>query len=114
MKLSIFSLLAMLILTLFFAAPAVAETDDFGIPIATSLIFLLVSFVFFLVLRELFCWYWKVNEIVSLLRDIRSAQIRDGASLTRAKHDAPHGINTVGETKENPFSALDNEREIDR
>lgn len=113
MRLAIFPRLAVLILTLTFAAPAIAETDDFGIPVATSLIVLLVSFVLFLVFRELFCWYWKVNEIVSLLRDIRDAQVQNGASPMRAKRDAPHGANTARGTKENPFTALDDEREID-
>ena len=28
-------------------------------------------FVLFLVLRELFCWYWKINEMVKLLSEIR-------------------------------------------
>ncbi len=30
------------------------------------------AFAIFLVGRELFCWYWKVNRIISLLESIDS------------------------------------------
>ena len=30
------------------------------------------SIIIFLICRELFCWYWKQNQIISLLTDIRS------------------------------------------
>jgi ABC-type uncharacterized transport system permease subunit len=32
---------------------------------------LLILTLIFLVLREFFCWYWKVNKIVELLEDIK-------------------------------------------
>jgi hypothetical protein len=28
--------------------------------------------VLFLVLREVWCWYWKINEALSLLKDIQA------------------------------------------
>lgn len=31
---------------------------------------LVIWFIFFLILRELNCWYFKINEIVSLLKSI--------------------------------------------
>ena len=32
---------------------------------------LIIALVLFLFLREIFCWYWKQNEQVKLLREIR-------------------------------------------
>jgi hypothetical protein len=32
-----------------------------------------VFFVVFLILRELMCWYWKINTIVSLLEGIQGS-----------------------------------------
>ena len=40
--------------------------------IVTMLITVVVMIVVFLILREFFCWYWKINEIVSLLSDIKN------------------------------------------
>jgi hypothetical protein len=37
------------------------------------LITLLILFVLFLVLREAVCWYWKINERLGELQQIRSA-----------------------------------------
>jgi hypothetical protein len=34
---------------------------------------LLIIIVIFLIFREIVCWYWKQNEIVSILKDIRHA-----------------------------------------
>ena len=36
-----------------------------------SVIFpLVIGFLIFLILREVMCWYWKINTIVRLLEDI--------------------------------------------
>jgi len=32
---------------------------------------LLIGFAIFMVLRELFCWYWKINRIMEVLEEIR-------------------------------------------
>ncbi len=34
------------------------------------LVYLLVILVIFLLIREVLCWYWKINKVVSLLEDI--------------------------------------------
>jgi hypothetical protein len=39
---------------------------------------LLVLFVIFLVCREIVCWYWKMNETVKLLKQIRDELQRIG------------------------------------
>ena len=36
-----------------------------------TIILVLVGIVIFVLIRELFCWYWKFNEMVTLLREIR-------------------------------------------
>ena len=40
----------------------------FGVIVALG-----VMFLFFLLGRELICWYFKVNQIVALLEDIRDS-----------------------------------------
>jgi hypothetical protein len=37
----------------------------------SSIVVLLVLILFFLIGRELVCWYFKINKITSLLEDIR-------------------------------------------
>lgn len=39
--------------------------------LVTILILIIISFIIFLILRELVCWYWKINEAIEILRDIR-------------------------------------------
>ncbi len=49
-----------------------------GVPdfISGILLAVLIAIIVFLVLRELVCWYWKINRRVGLLEDIhRSLQI---------------------------------------
>ncbi len=38
---------------------------------AYALVVLAILILVFLICRELICWYWKINEMVSLLTDIR-------------------------------------------
>ena len=40
-------------------------------PVGIFLIGLLIFLVVFLIIRELLCWYWKLNHIVGLLEDIK-------------------------------------------
>jgi len=32
-----------------------------------------ILLIIFLVFREVFCWYWKINTVVSLLTEIRNS-----------------------------------------
>ena len=41
-------------------------------PKETILIWVLVGIVVALLLRELLCWFWKINEAVTLLKEIDS------------------------------------------
>jgi hypothetical protein len=46
--------------------------DNFGSNIGGGLvIFAVVVIVIFLVCREIICWYWKINQNVALLTEIR-------------------------------------------
>lgn len=44
----------------------------FGIGIVEVLISLVIAIIIFLVCREFFCWYWKINQRVELLKAIKS------------------------------------------
>ncbi|TNF50508.1 hypothetical protein EP232_00590 [bacterium] len=50
------------------AGPAEGPGGGFVYPLVSFL----VMFVIFLLLREVWCWYWKLNRIVDLLTDIRN------------------------------------------
>lgn len=39
-------------------------------PVGIIIITLVILFAIFMVMRELMCWYWKINEMISLLKDI--------------------------------------------
>ncbi len=30
----------------------------------------LIAFILFLILREVMCWYWKINTLIRLLEDV--------------------------------------------
>lgn len=46
-----------------------------GILVTTAIILVVV----FLVFREVFCWYWKINEHVALLTEIRNLLAASGS-----------------------------------
>jgi hypothetical protein len=41
-----------------------------GVYVEAVIVWVVVGVVIFLVLREFFAWYWKINKIVKLLEDI--------------------------------------------
>jgi hypothetical protein len=45
--------------------------NDTGSLLSYLLIILVVSLVVFLICRELFCWYWKINQRIDLLIQVR-------------------------------------------
>ena len=57
-----------------FAAPSYAYArggEEIGGLITSLLIGILVCGVIFLILREVVCWYWKINQQIALLSEIR-------------------------------------------
>ena len=52
--------------------PSYAHAGNFYTEmIGVWLVILLVSFVIMLILREVVCWYFKINETLSVLKEIR-------------------------------------------
>lgn len=47
--------------------------DDFLGLAGGAAIFLLLAVLILMALREFFCWYWKVNQMVSVLENIEQA-----------------------------------------
>ncbi len=47
----------------------------------SALIIVAVCIVIFLICREIICWYWKLNRIVTLLEDIRRELKKTNASI---------------------------------
>ena len=51
---------------------------------------IVILVILFLVFRELFCWYWKINERVALLIEIRNllaagGRLQNGMALGASK-----------------------------
>lgn len=59
--------------------------------ITAAAVALLIIVVLFLVFREFFLWYWKINEIVGLLADIRALlrQKQQGEGTTEIEPSKP-------------------------
>lgn len=51
---------------------------QFGRGIAGLIVGLIIVFVIFLIFREFFCWYWKINQRVAILNEIRDL-LKSGA-----------------------------------
>jgi len=53
-----------------------------------TLITIAILMVIFLICRELMCWYWKINEMVSLLKSIDEkldgAQLRNDRAISNS------------------------------
>ena len=47
-----------------------------GNSLGAVLVGLVVAVVVFLILREVFCWYWKINQSVALLKEVRDLLAR--------------------------------------
>lgn len=97
MKKITLSLLALLPMSLFAQAPAVSSGGDYGY----LLFVLLICVLIFIVCRELLCWYWKINKMVSnqeeIIRLLR--KIAD-------ESNAPVNDKKLGEEKRNILKEL--------
>lgn len=83
-------LLAILPMSLFAQAPAVSSGGDYGY----LLFVLLIGVLIFIVCRELLCWYWKINKMVSnqeetirLLKKIAGEEESDFKIIDQFKKD---------------------------
>jgi len=66
-KLLIISILVLGINTLY-AQFSSSSADTY---LVSMLIVFLVAVIAFLLFREIMCWYWKINQIVTLLKEIK-------------------------------------------
>lgn len=60
------TLFAIMPMALFAQAPATDSGDGFG----TILMILLICIIVFIICRELICWYYKINKMVSNQEEI--------------------------------------------
>ena len=67
--------------------------------IASLLISLLVILVVFLILREVVCWYWKINETLSVLKEIRDLLKSNPSAVQQNSSNSP---NVVAKKEEVP------------
>ena len=74
-------LTTLIILLLIIPQIAVAGPFGGGDFIGTLFIVLAVTVIVFLIIREILCWYWKINTIVSLLEDIKGKLGTVGTAL---------------------------------
>ena len=68
--------------------------DNFLSNIDSGLIILAVIVVIFLVLREMICWYWKINQNVALLTEIRDLLVAKGISQDRVTSTATTSVSS--------------------
>lgn len=61
MKTLTFTLFAMTPMALFAQAPSMGSGNGFG----TILMVLIICIIVFIICRELICWYYKINKMVS-------------------------------------------------
>jgi hypothetical protein len=68
------------------------------------LLLALISIIIFLIIREFNCWYWKQNEIVNLLKEIRENNRKDDEDGEEEKEEEEEKkeIKTEKEANESP------------
>lgn len=100
MKKITFSLFGTIPTVLFAQAPAPSSSfDGFG----SVLIVLLICIIIFIVCRELLCWYYKINKMVSNQEEI----IRLLKKMAH-ENDAPTNNTKLGEEKKGVLKELAN------
>ena len=58
--------------------------NETGSMMGAFLLFLGILVVLFLVCREIVCWYWKINQSVALLIEIRDLLKNQASAAQRA------------------------------
>lgn len=72
-----------------------------GSYIFTTIIILIITIALWLILRQVFLWYWKVNQIVELLE--KNNSLLESVLIGKNQIDLPTKIENkpISETKEN-------------
>lgn len=71
-----------------------------GNVVGTLIITFLILIVLFLVLREFFCWYWKVNQRLAVLSEIRDLLAASKSGIASSTGSASAEIAVAGATSE--------------
>jgi len=69
-----------------------------------------ILLIIFLVFREFFCWYWKINERLSVLNEIRDLLARNAnvqGSVGAAPSGSPGFSGQLGESSPQPLKPDD-------
>jgi hypothetical protein len=93
MNKSLDSSLLLFLLFLGSASPAYA-IGEFETDLGYLFIALIVIVVILLILREFTCWYWKINERIALMKEIRDALQSHGS--VASSHASPRMGNILG------------------
>lgn len=71
--------------------------------IGTLIVMLVIFAVIFLIFRELFCWYWKINLRVALLTEIRDL-LKQQAASGESRGVSGGGSETIGPSGEKGYA----------
>lgn len=82
--------------------------DQIGSSLAFTAIAILVFFAIFLLLREINCWYWKINRRIELQEQTNQLLIRilENESASKPANEVPsgHTISSSSIVNENKIS----------
>lgn len=67
-----------------FILPSYAYAYGQGDFAASVFLYLLIAVVIFFICREIFCWYWKINLRIELLKEIRDS-LKDKKAIAVSK-----------------------------
>lgn len=68
---------AMAVILILIPSFAYARGNMYGELAGAFLVWLIIFFVVMLILREVVCWYWKINQQLVVLKEIRDALINN-------------------------------------
>jgi hypothetical protein len=69
-----------------------------GNAIVSLVVVLIILAVIFLIFREFFCWYWKINERIAILNDIKkllqNAEMSTSIGDNKLYEPSPKNVNS--------------------
>jgi hypothetical protein len=78
----------------------------------TIFLSIVISIVVFLLLREVFCWYFKINKRISLLQDIKDELVKSNEGVNPNIEPAQSSCKIVGPSGKRPsvYGAVYNDK----
>ena len=89
------------VLLLILFTPRIAAAGPYDHLIGPLIIFFLVAAAVFLIIRELMCWYWKINIMVGLLEDIKNKLGTIGDNISASGSSMANILSTSPEVGSN-------------